>query len=85
MIILMIGTQDSSPNLGNILSFFTGEDVVPPCGYDSVTLNFNYEAIYPTASTCAIELTIPTRHRDYNVFKHHMDVAFLMNGGFGLT
>lgn len=58
---------------------------IPPCGYDSVTLNFNYEAIYPTASTCALELTIPTRHTDYNVFKQHMDVAFLMNGGFGLA
>ena len=83
MIILMIGTQDSSPNLGNILSFFTGEDVVPLCGYDSVTLNFNYEAIYQLV--LFIELTIPTRHRDYNVFKHHMGVAFLINGGFGLT
>lgn len=56
----------------------------PPLGYASVTLNFNDEISYPTASTCAIELTLPTKHKDYTVFKEHMYVALTMHGGFGL-
>lgn len=67
-----------------MLAFFT-EDVIPPYGYSAVTLNFNNDDVYPTASTCAVQLTIPTRHKDYGTFKEHMKVALLMNGGFGLT
>lgn len=67
-----------------ILSFFTGADRVPPLGYESVVLSFNHENPYPTSSTCAVELTLPTKQQEYDTFKSHLDVAFTMHGGFGL-
>ena len=73
-------------DLEKILSFFTGADSIPPLGYESVTLNFNNEIVYPAASTCAIELTLPTMHKDYSVFKEHMHLALTtMHGGFGFV
>jgi hypothetical protein len=66
-----------------VLSFFTGADAVPPPGYQSVTVNFNNnpKITLPTASTCAVELTLPTGHTQYEGFKK---AAFTMHGGFGL-
>lgn len=58
--------------------------VIPPLGLDHASLNFNESNAYPTASTCALELTLPTKHWTYNEFMQHFDVAFTMNGGFGL-
>ena len=48
-----------------ILAFFTGADCVPPIGYNSVTLNFNSDYIFAKTSTCAMELTLPSKHKDY--------------------
>ncbi len=55
-----------------------------PLGYSSVVLSFNHKNPYPTSSTCAVELTLPTMHQDFDMFKRHLDVAFTMHGGFGL-
>lgn len=63
---------------------FTGADSIPPLGLDDASLNFNESNSYPTASTCALELTLPTKHRSYDEFKQHLDVAFTMHGGFSL-
>lgn len=69
-----------------ILAFFTGTDTVPPLGFNkSVTLNFNPSIPYPTASTCALELTLPTKYSDFDEFKKNLDVGFTMHGGFGLV
>lgn len=44
----------------DVLIFFTGASRIPPLGFPkSPTLNFSEENIYPTASTCALILTIP--------------------------
>ena len=58
-----LSSGDSSPlpgqvNLATVLSF-TGEEI-PPNGFGVVQpcLNFNNEQPYPTASTCAITLTL---------------------------
>ena len=67
-----------------ILSFFTGADSIPPQGYISTVLNFNPVNLYPTASTCAIELMLPTKYTEYDDFKNQLDVGFTMHGGFGL-
>lgn len=67
-----------------ILCFFTGADSIPPLGMKEATLNFNPDSVLPTASTCAIELTLPTRHKTYEEFKKYADIAFTMHGGFGL-
>ena len=82
--VFIIGVDENSVKLETIVAFFTGADAVPPLGYPSVTLNFNDENIYPTASTCAIVLTLPTKHQTYDVFKQHMMIGFSMHGGFGL-
>ena len=72
-------------SLGRVLAFFTGADTIPPLGYASAVLNFNPLNLYPTASTCAVELTLPTRYAQYDQFKKQLDVAFTMHGGFGLV
>ena len=73
-------------SLEDILSFFSGASNVPPLGFDiSPSLLFDHEAVYPTASTCALQLTLPTRYSDdYNQFKSKMTQAFTCHGGFGL-
>lgn len=40
-------------------------------------------AIFPTVSTCAIELKLPTSHVSYEEFKDKMDFAILNLNGFG--
>ena len=72
-------------SLKNIISFFTGGDCIPPLGFETAILNFNSTNPYPTASTCAIHLTLPTKYEDYEEYKKHMDTAFKMHGGFGLV
>lgn len=76
--------------LEKVLAFFTGADEIPPLGYDvpiqGPCLSFNHSAVYPTASTCAIELTLPTKYfqEPYHVFREVMYTAMLCHGGFGL-
>jgi hypothetical protein len=81
------GKADSecTVSVGTVLAFFTGADTIPPLGYTSAVLNFNQFNEYPTASTCAVELTLPTKHAQYEQFKKQLDVAFTMHGGFGLV
>ncbi len=72
--------KDDKASLDMILSFFTGADSVPPLGYRNV-LSFNHMSLYPTASTCAVELTLPTRHQDYNNLNVIWTVHLLRLGG----
>ena len=51
-------------NLSDCLSFFTGANRVPPTGFNACTLNFSSTNIFPTASTCALTLTLPTKYHD---------------------
>lgn len=72
--------------LGQILSFFTGTEYPPPLGFDTEpTLRFSNYSEYPTASTCALELTIPTKYYDSPRDFHEKMIYGLKNhGGFGL-
>lgn len=81
-----IETEGDMLYLGNCLSFFTGASQIPPTGFDiASTLNFNSINIYPTASTCALTLTLPTKyHSSYLLFKEKVLFAFCNHGGFGL-
>ena len=73
-------------SLGSILSFFSGSNDIPPLGFpNEAELNFNADAVYPTASTCAIQLTLPTKYTNFDEFKQKLDQAFTMHGGFGLS
>ena len=68
-----------------IMVFFTGAEEMPPLGFPhDPVLNFA-DALYPTASTCAIQLTLPTKYTDYPAFKSALDLAFICHGGFGLS
>ena len=72
-------------SMGSILSFFTGADHIPPLGFDEATLNFSDNNPYPTASTCALCLTLPTKyHGSYADFKENFTFAMHNHGGFGL-
>lgn len=71
-------------NLEDILIFFTGTDTIPPTGLpEEPALEFDSNEIYPTASTCLLQLVLPTRHQTYAAFKQHLDIAFKCHGGFG--
>lgn len=78
--ILLVGIV----TLSTVMSFFTGSDSIPPLGLPDAVLSFNKDNMFPTASTCALELTLPTKLLSYDEFKHKCDIAFTMHGGFGL-
>ena len=71
--------------LEDCLAFFTAAEKLPPAGFDrECSLTFNPSNIYPTASTCALVLTLPTLYYDtYDTFRNKMLFAFHNNGGFG--
>lgn len=83
---LYTGRGSSDILLSTVLNFFTGADEIPPCGFphDGV-LSFNAANPFPTASTCAVELTLPTQYNNFYSFKQKMDIALLYHGGFGLS
>ena len=56
-LLLMTTFIGASVSLQMVLCFFTGADSIPPLGMKAATLNFNPKIVFPTASTCAIELT----------------------------
>ena len=66
---------DTDLTMGDVLSYFTGADSIPPLGFDDATLSFNNTNPYPTASTCALCLTLPTMYQDYASFKEHFIFA----------
>ena len=67
---LLLGGGDMGVTMGDVLSFFTGAESIPPLGFGDATLSFNDVNPYPTASTCALCLTLPTMyHNDYPKFK----------------
>ena len=70
--------------LNSTMSFFTGAEEIPPNGFATEPmLYFSSKDPYPTASTCAVELTLPTRYEKYDDFKRSMQVAMEAHGGFG--
>jgi len=73
-------------SLETVMSFFSGADDIPHWGYPHEPLiNFNPDSAYPTASTCTLQLTLPTCYSEYLAFKRALDTAFTMHGGFGMS
>ena len=62
--------------------FFSGAAKPPPLGFpDKPTLEFSSSNVYPTASTCALVLTLPTKyHGRYTEFKRAMFVGLNIMG-----
>ena len=73
-------------SLPEILAFFTGTERVPPLGFDHPpTLRFDSNNIFPTASTCALELTLPTcYYNNPEEFVKKVSYGMKNHGGFGL-
>ena len=71
--------------LKDVFSCFTGAETMPSFGFDSSGgLNFDKVAQFPTASTCAIQLTLPTMYFDQpRTLKEKCSYAFQNHGGFG--
>lgn len=76
---------DGTCSLDEVLIFCTGSDSVPPVGFhkkiDIVFLGS--EEIFPTASTCSLELRIPTCHSDGIMFSEKMELALKCGMDFG--
>ena len=68
-----------------VLNFFSGAEEVPPEGFhNEVVLSFNPINPFPTSSTCAVELTLPSQYsNDYYTFKKMLDIGFTCHRGFG--
>ena len=73
-------------SLVQILSFFTGTEYPPPGGFQvPASINFNPTSEFPLASTCAIQLTLPTQHYDNpERFFERMVYGIANHGRFGL-
>ena len=73
-------------SLGQILNFFSGSAYPPPMGFDApASIHFNCTSEFPLATTCAIQLILPTKHYDNpGVFRERMIYAMTNHGGFGL-
>ena len=76
------GTIDC--DVTEILKFCSGGDTIPVCGFDAYpTLSFDSTAVLPTASTCEVELRIPSKYNSYSKFKEVMLLAIKGYSGFG--
>ncbi|CAC5408832.1 G2H3 [Mytilus coruscus] len=62
--------EDGEITLGDVLSFATGADCVPPLGFDpSPSITFLHDSgLFPKANTCSMELKLPVSE-DFNTFK----------------
>ena len=69
------------------LSLSSGAEEIQENGFPhEPVLSFNPTDVFPTASTCAIELTLPTMYSDnYYKFKTMMNIALTCHGGCGKT
>jgi len=69
-----------------VLSFFTGAIKIPIGGFDcGATLSFSAQAYYPSTSTCALQLTLPTQiYNDELSFREKHSFAFKHPCGFGM-
>ena len=83
---LSLNTDETTQcSLEDVLVFFSGSDRVPPLGFTSCPclVFLHNDEILPTASTCALELRLPTAHDDYDKFKDAMILGFIGHDGFG--
>jgi len=68
-----------------MLNFCTGSEYPPILGFSNpIEIRFDPDNDFPTASTCALQLTLPTKFSDYNMFKEKIAYAMFNHGGFGM-
>ena len=83
----MITEDDVQVSLKDVLIFFSGANAVPPLGFPRPpSLHFIHgPSPLPTASTCSLELHLPTIHSNYAAFKEAMITGIMGHGGFGMV
>jgi hypothetical protein len=72
--------------LKELLAFFTGSETIPPQGFGKrcrVSSIDDPVQRLPTASTCGLEIRLPTCHDDYGTFREAMILAIKDSKGFG--
>ena len=71
----------------DIVIFFSGAERVPPLGFpNKPSLTFLHDnSIFPTSSTCLLELRLPVKHCKYENFKEAMITALKGHGGFRMV
>lgn len=78
----LISRGEDDISLTDIMVFFSAAAKPPPLGFpDKPMLEFNSSNVYPTASTCALVLKLPTKYqRSYTEFKRAMFVGLKFHG-----
>lgn len=77
--------------LGEVLSFVTGSDEIPPLGFNPQPMIKFWEDVRPKANTCGNTLYLPlfpshtTNTIAYEAFKENMDDGILNSPSFGLA
>ena len=86
ILFFMADREDMGLELHDVLSFLTGADQLPPLGLPySPSMYFSETNQFPTASTCAIHMCLPTMYwNDYSKFRKILSLSFKHHGGFGL-
>ena len=72
--------------LKDILIFTSGSDRIPPVGFAKdpfVIFLYSQLDLLPTASTCDIQLRLPTAHKEYDQFQEYMILGIKGHNGFG--
>ena len=70
-------------SISDILGFVSGAHQIPPMGFKKrFTLSF-HDSRFPHASTCSLELSIPTRYKIYKDFRDAMVEGLVSGMGFG--
>ena len=72
--------------LNDVLIFFSGANCVPPLGFEeqpSLLFVHRDTAMFPTASTCDLQLRLPAQYNQYKDFREAMILGVQGNDGFG--
>lgn len=71
--------------VADVLVFLSGADRVPPLGFEKQpTVTFLRDGKFATASTCSLELRLPTQYgSQYAKFREAMVMSLMDNDGFG--
>ena len=79
--------DEKEVTLEEILFFFSGAHIIPPNGFETApSISFNGTAVFPMASTCSLQLTLPTQYKnDPSAFRSRVIYGIKNHGGYGTT
>ena len=84
-VFIVIDQVVADVTLDKVLNFVTGSEYPPPLGFDDpISINFSSSNVFPIASTCASQLTLPLVYfNNEGLFKEKVIYAVMNHGGFG--